>query len=578
METREQSDRLSWGDTVFLNLEREGMPLNVASICVFEGEVSFKDCMQFIESKLPLIPRYLKRVVAAPFGLGLPTWEYDPHFKLSRHVKEVKLKNGSEAELKELAGKLFSQVMDRQHPLWDLTLVRGLNGSRTALIIRLHHCMADGVAGVGIMNVLLDANPQAPRLPKKKLKFSVPKPPDPIASLSTGFVESYTDFVQRILSALADLLSMAERVAASTSNGSGGGAASLPTSEIVSLFPELTAMTERLRFNVLYQGPQKFAFTSISLPEIKAIKESCGASVNDVILAIVTATIRRYCELHGDSVKGKLLRIMVPVNLRGSQSTSDMGNRISLVPVTIPLDIRQPLKLLAAAHKRAEFLKRVHAAELVSLAGGLIGMFPSSAQGLVGPLVSRLPITPFNLVCTNVPGPQFPLYLMGHKMVQCYPYVPVGGEMALNCAILTYNGTAYFGFSGDSKAAPDLHEMERLLQESFAELREAATVTPSQSKGQRRGRKQSAATAAVNQPVAAAAETQAAENPPANEVVAPDPVEEVASAPKPRTQRRKAPTAPRAKVVAAAPRKAQPERVPTQAAERQNANVDLVFA
>ena len=126
METREQSDRLSWGDTVFLNLEREGMPLNVASICVFEGEVSFEDFVQFIESKLPLIPRYLKRVVSAPFGLGLPTWEYDPHFKLTRHVKQVKLKNGSEAELKTLAGKLFSEVMDRQHPLWDITLVRGL--------------------------------------------------------------------------------------------------------------------------------------------------------------------------------------------------------------------------------------------------------------------------------------------------------------------------------------------------------------------------------------------------------------------------------------------------------------------
>ena len=376
------------------------------------------------------------------------------------------------------------------------------------MIIRLHHCMADGVAGVGIMNVLLDANQQAPRLPKQKLKFRVPKPPDPIASLSTGFVESYTDFVQRILSALTDLLSMAERVAASTSNGGGGGAASLPTSEIVSLFPELTAMTERLRFNVLYQGPQKFAFTEISLPEIKAINQSCGTSVNDVILAIVTATIRRYCELHGDAVKGKLLRIMVPVNLRGSQSTTDMGNRISLVPVTIPLDIRPPLELLAAAHTRAEFLKRVHAAELVSLAGGLIGMFPSSAQGLVGPLVSKLPITPFNLVCTNVPGPQFPLYLMGHKMAQCYPYVPVGGEMALNCAILTYDGKAYFGFSGDSKAAPDLDEMERLLQESFAELREAAGGAAPQAERRAGAGKQKQEPAEDPIPVAAAAEVE----------------------------------------------------------------------
>jgi diacylglycerol O-acyltransferase len=200
----------------------------------------------------------------------------------------------------------------------------------------------------------------------------------------------------------------------------------------------------------------------------------------------VTATIRRYCELHGDPVKGKLLRIMVPVNLRGNNSTAELGNRISLVPVTIPLDIRQPRKLLAAVHKRTEFLKGVHAAELVSLAGGLIGMFPTTMQGMTGPLISQLPITPFNMVCTNVPGPQLPLYLLGHKMLHCYPYVPVGGEMAVNCAILSYNGTVYFGFSGDVHAAPDLKRMEKLLDASFTELRDAAGIRPPQKKKVRR--------------------------------------------------------------------------------------------
>lgn len=481
MQNQQQSDRLSWGDTVFLHLEREGMPLNVASICMFEGEISFKDCVQFIESKLPLLPRYLKRVVAAPFGLGLPSWEYDPEFDLRRHLHEVTLQHGTDTELKTLAGKLFSTVMDRQHPLWDITVVRGLKNKHTGLIFRLHHCLADGIAGVGIMNVLLDANPEAPRLPKRKLKFSVPPPRDPLASLTTGLVDSYSDFVKRILSALADLLSMAERA---TANGG-----KLPTSEFASLFPEITAFTERLRFNVLYQGPQKFGCTDVPLAEIKAIRHQCGTSVNDVILAVVTATIRRYCEFHGDRVKGKLLRIMVPVNLRGNGSPSELGNRISLVPVTIPLDIRQPLKLLAAVHKRTEFLKHVHAAELVSLAGGLIGMFPTSLQTLVGPLASQLPVTPFNMVCTNVPGPQFPLYLLGHKMEHCYPYVPVGGEMAVNCAILSYNGAAYFGFSGDAQAAPDLRRLEKLLKESFSELRDAAGIKPPQKKRVPRKRK-----------------------------------------------------------------------------------------
>ena len=470
MQNHSQSDRLSWGDTVFLHLEREGMPLNVASVCLFEGEISLDDCVQFVESKLPLLPRYLKRVVPAPFGLGLPSWEYDPEFDLHRHVREVTLKHGTDAELKALAGKIFSQVMDRRHPLWDMTVVRGLKGDRTGLIIRMHHCLADGIAGVGIIHVLLDASPEAPRLPKKKLKFRVPSPPDPITSLAAGVLDSYSDFVKRILSAMTDLLTMAERAGANGRNHA--------TSEFANLLPEITAFTERLRFNVIYRGPQKFACTEIALPEVKAIRHKSGTSINDVILALVTATIRRYCELHGDRVKGKLLRIMVPVNLRGSGNTTELGNRISLVPVTIPLDIRQPRKLLAAVHKRTEFLKDVHAAELVSVAGGLIGMFPSSMQGMTGPLISQLPITPFNMVCTNVPGPQFPLYLLGHKMLQCYPYVPVGGEMAVNCAILSYNGTVYFGFSGDAHIAPDLKQMEKLLLASFIELRDAAGIRP----------------------------------------------------------------------------------------------------
>ena len=473
MQNPQKVDRLSWGDTVFLYLEREGMPLNVACVSILEGVIAFEDCIKFIESKLPLLPRYFKRVVSAPFGIGLPSWEYDPEFDLRRHVRAVQLKHGTDTELKGLAGKLFGTVMDRQHPLWDITVVRGLKHHRTALIFRLHHCLADGIAGVGIMNALLDTSPEAPPLPRKRPKFRVPQLPDPLSSLTTGFVDSYSDFVKRIVSAMTDVLSMTQRAAADGDNHG-----KLTNDELVGLFPEITAFTQRLRFNVLYRGPQKFAWTEIPLTEVKSIRRKCNTSVNDVILTLVTATIRRYCELHGDLVKGKLLRIMVPVNLRGSTSTSELGNRISLVPVTIPLDIRSPLKLLAAVHKRTEFLKRVLAAELVSLAGGLIGMFPTTVQGLAGPIMSQLPVTPFNLVCTNVPGPQFPLYLLGHKMLHCYPYVPVGGEMAMNCAILSYNGTVYFGFSGDVHAAPDLRRLEHLLNESFAELRDAARIRP----------------------------------------------------------------------------------------------------
>jgi diacylglycerol O-acyltransferase / wax synthase len=163
-----------------------------------------------------------------------------------------------------------------------------------------------------------------------------------------------------------------------------------------------------------------------------------------------------------------------------------LGNRISLVPVTIPLDIRDPKKLLAAVHRRTEFLKRTHAAELISLAGGLLGVFPSPMQSITGPVISQLPIPWFNMVCTNVPGPQFPLYVLGHKMLHWYPYVPIGGELALNCAILSYNGMVYFGFSGDVHITPDMGKLEKFLQLSFTELRDAALVAPRRKKSPRK--------------------------------------------------------------------------------------------
>jgi len=486
-------DRLSWGDTVFLHLEREGMPLNVASVCVFEGKIPFKDCVRFVESKLLLIPRYLKRVVPQPLNIGLPHWEYDPTFDIRNHIREVTLKHGSDPELKTLAGKILSTVMDRQHPLWDLTFVYGLNGNRSALIFRLHHCLADGIAGVGIMHVLMDRTPAVPRLPRRKFQLPVAPPRGVLTSLTNGLVDSYSDLVKRALNGYMDLTSMAQRFAANGGKDANG--------EVADLLPELSASTQPLRFNVLYRGPQKFAWAEVPLEEIKAIKSVCGTSVNDVILALVTATIRRYLEVHGDRVKGKLFRMMVPVNLRGSDSPGELGNRISLVPVTVPLDIRDPRKLLDTVHKRTELLKRAHTAEVVSLAGGLIGMVPSSAQAAFGQILSRLPFTPFNIVCTNVPGPQYPLYMLGHKILHCYPYVPIGGQMALNCAILTYNGTAYFGFSGDVHAAPDLRRLETLLTSSFKELREAAGITPPRNKKEEQKRTKQRARAKKKAPV-----------------------------------------------------------------------------
>jgi diacylglycerol O-acyltransferase len=456
---------LSLGDALFLYLEREGMPLNVASVSVFEGVIPFAAFSRFIASKLPLVPRYRQRIAVPPFNIGLPAWENDPHFDLRNHLRQVTLKRGTDAELKTTAAGILSANMDRRRPLWDLTLVRGLQGNRTAIVIRIHHCMADGISGIGLMNALMDQSPIAPRLAKNPPLPALPPPAPP--ALLDSFLDACFSGVQRVLTAQSELLSIAERVLASAGarpapgSGEAQGAAvsdaAAPLMDQLSrLLPEVGAPAERLPFNTICRGPQKFCWTEISLAEIKAVKQACGATFNDVALTAMVSAVRRYVELHGVRVKGRSLRIVVPVNVRGKYDVSELGNRITFLPVTLPLDIKSPRKLLLAVREQMTLLKNARLAELVGVAGTMLGTIPSPLQALLGPLISQLPISLCNLICTNVRGPAAPLYLLGHQMLACYPYVPIGGEMGMNCAVLTYNGTAYFGFTGDAQAIRQL--------------------------------------------------------------------------------------------------------------------------
>ena len=462
-------DRLSGIDTAFLYLEREGVPMHIAGVSELEGIVSFEECVRFVESKIPLIPRYRQRVIAPLFNIGRPVWEFDPDFNVRNHIQEVKLKRGTESEFKTFSGKLLSTLMDRRRPLWDITLVRGLKGNRTGFITRVHHSLADGVSGVDLMNVVLGPQPTA--APKNKARrFPVPPPRDPWAAIVDDWMNSYTNIVEQALSTQADILKFAERIVS--------GRAVAQSDGLPNLLLEVASPTEPLHFNNTVRGPQQLAWLKVPLADIKALKQTCECSVNDVALTLVTMAIRRYAQLHGDEIKGRLLRIMVPVNLREEDGRGKLGNQISIMPVTIPLDVQNPRKLLAAVHQRTEFLKKSYVAELATLAGGLLGFLPSALQALAGPIATQLPITPFNLVCTNVPGPQIPLYMMHHKMLTWYPYVPIGGDMALNVAVLSYNGTIYFGFSGDVHAAPNIARLENFLAISVRELQAAAGIRP----------------------------------------------------------------------------------------------------
>jgi len=213
--------------------------------------------------------------------------------------------------------------------------------------------------------------------------------------------------------------------------------------------------------------------------DIDAVRHACGVKVNDVGLLILGGAMRRYAKLHHQPVEGRLLRLMVPVNLRSGDPKQGLGNKISLIPVNVPLDIADPIELLRQIHKRTEAVKSAHAADLTVLAGTLLASLPVPVQAtLVGMLSNSIPVLPFDMVCTNVPGPPQPLYLLGRKMLTYYPYVPIGDFMGVCCAMVSYNGTFYFSLTGDSKSAPDLDRLLDFLNEAFAELREATGCAP----------------------------------------------------------------------------------------------------
>jgi WS/DGAT/MGAT family acyltransferase len=458
---------LSAGDTLFLFLERDWSPLSIASVMEFEGTLRLVDCLRFVASKLPLIPRYTERVVFPPLNTAYPSWEPDPTFDIRHHIHEISLQQGTEEELKSVASDILSVTLDRNHPLWDITLMHGLKGKRTGVLARVHHCLSDGIAGVGLMNVLMDSEPRTgviKRSGRTARRPSSQPAQDAGAALLQKLVTSYLSALQTVLQVQKEVLTAAEVMA---------HAGRSAFEQMINLAPEIAMPADRLPFNRLCRGPQKFYWCSLPLAEMQTMRDAAGAKLNDVILAIMTAAFRRYAQQHKVKLEDRLLRVIIPVNIRGDEDVSDLGNRISFAPVNIPLDIEDPRELLDQVQLRTQHVKATHLAEYVGMAGMLITSLPLPLQAVALPYVPQLPISLCNTICTNVPGPQHPLYFMGHKMLTWYPYVPIGGEMGINCAILTYNGTAYFGFTTDTYAAPDAGLLERFVPEAFGEIRQA---------------------------------------------------------------------------------------------------------
>ncbi|HLK50019.1 MAG TPA: wax ester/triacylglycerol synthase family O-acyltransferase [Bryobacteraceae bacterium] len=461
---------LSGADAAFLYLERKEIPLHIACVSVFDGPIPFEEFVAKIDSKLHLIPRYRQIAVAPPFHIGYPNWEWDPHFDIRKHVFRVTLDPpGGVQELEALAGRILSQVMDREKPLWDIYVIDGLKDGRGALIPRVHHALADGISGAALLGVILDPTPEASRvITKRQYRVSRTKPKP--ACAADGLGNAVQSTLENLLAAEAGLMGLVQGLLSGQIEEGFAG--------LVKLLPELAASVERLPFNRPCTGARQFCWTEVSFAEVQAIRERAGTTINDVILTVVTRAVARYVELHGEEVAHRFVRMVCPYSLRRGDRGETLGNQISFLPVALPLDVKNPLQMLRAVTERTRIMKCARAADLVALGAAWLGAAPPPLQALLWqniPLVP-LPLPLFNMICTNVPGSPAPLYSMGRRMLTSYPHVPTGYELGIGCAAQSYDGRVFFGLTSDTDAAPDADRLRDLIHSSFENLCRAAGV------------------------------------------------------------------------------------------------------
>jgi WS/DGAT/MGAT family acyltransferase len=463
-------------DAFFLYGEREDQPMHVGAVCIFEGKIPFTKFVKNLEARLHLVPRYRQRVLTAPLNVGHPTWEDDPDFDIRNHVFKVKVKApGGEKELRQLAGKVFTGALDRNKPLWEIYVVEGLAKGEGALIFKVHHCMVDGVAGIGLAMVLFDMVPDAPRLRKKPYK--APPLPDTGTLLYDAIWDTAIESVEHWARFQRSLVAFSQSL-----NGTGMSQALKKFGSTMGNF--LVPLTQ-LPFNKQMNGHRIFAWRQVSFSDARAIRAVAGGTVNDVVLATLGTATRKYLESSRHVKKlPRFMRVLCPVNVRQEHERGALGNRISFLPVEVPLHLDDPIERLHAVHLTTKELKVAKVPDAVSLMfdaiQGLPAPFQAASLGAVSkPTVQQMLLTmmpPGNMICTNVPGPQIPLYVVGKRLKAMYPKVPVVMEMGINLAITSYDQKMFLCFCADGKAGRDVERMAQFFDQAFEDLRAAAEV------------------------------------------------------------------------------------------------------
>src|SRR3954447_5827619 len=475
-------DRLTALDSTFLPLEKGGAHMHVASIFVFEGDAPpYPELRDAIEARMHLVPRYRQRLAEVPYGQGRPVWVDDPHFNIGYHVRHTALPSpGSDEVLKRLAGRLFAQPLDRQKPLWEIWLVEGLEPAggkeRWAMLCKTHHALVDGVSGVDITAVLLDAAPDPAPVPPPQRPWTPAPTPHRMQLLADARRERATQpgEIARGFRALG-------RAPRQVGNRLIDAAVGLGAMAWAGLNPAPPSP-----FNVPIGPHRRYTWVDADLAEFKAIKSALAGTINDVVLAAVTLGLGRYLRRNGHDTRDLVLKAMVPVSVRADEERGALGNRVSNVYAPLPVYLEDPVEVFRFVHEAMGDLKGSGQAVGAQVITRLGDFAPPTIMSQAARLQARQRF--FNLVVTNVPGPQIPLYVLGRRMTALYPVVPLAQGQALGIAIMSYHGSLGFGLLADYDAVGDLEELADDLRAALADLSRAAGPKPRRG-GRREGAK-----------------------------------------------------------------------------------------
>ena len=458
------ADRLTGLDSSFLHLERAGAHMHVASTSIFEGPAPrIEEFRDHISSRLHLVPRFRQKLRFVPFDQGRPVWVDDPYLNLEYHVRQSALPApGSEEQLRNLAARIFSQQLDRSKPLWELWLVEGLEDERFAIVGKSHHALVDGISGVDITTVLFDLEREPSNPPALPPKWAPRPEPTDFKLLSDALRERATspkEFARGVRAALRGPRQVLRGVGAASKMISAGMAA--PSTP----------------FNVEIGPHRKVAFVRSDLASLKAMKNEHGGTVNDVILSAVAGAIGNYLRARGHDTEDLEMRAMVPVSVRAEEERGALGNRISAMMAPLPIWCEDPVERLHLVTEIMGDLKGSGQAVGAEILTRIVDFAPTTIASQAARLQPAQRF--FNLVVTNVPGPQFPLFVLGRQMESIFPMVPLARRQALCVGIMSYNGQVDFGLIGDFDAMADLESFGLDLEHAIGELG-AATIGATQ--------------------------------------------------------------------------------------------------